>query len=273
MNLTELVKPFPEGGIEWRIGSCGKKGNGRIWATCLAYIQARAIQDRLDEVCGPESWKVSYRFIHEKENESPSVICELSIRCPDPIRSNYYEWVTKEDGSEQTDIESFKGGISSALKRAGSAWGIGRYLYGLDTGFAEIVEKGTPGAMYAKTKDGNEFYWIPPRLPEWALPLKIEKDPYVKGSPVQKGIHPEQPPNSDGLPPSDSYRITFGKHVKKSLEEVGPTELGRYINYLNDKAQKEGQPIKGQVKEFIERATAYIVAFEQSPIYPESGDA
>src|ERR1700722_6080658 len=63
IDLEALKKPFPEDEIEWRIGSAGKKGNGQIWATCLAYVQARAIMNRLDEVCGAENWRVSYRFI------------------------------------------------------------------------------------------------------------------------------------------------------------------------------------------------------------------
>lgn len=167
MDLEKLKVPFSADEIEWRIAQSGK--NGTLWAYCLAYISARAILDRLDQVCGPENWKVSYEFVG-----TTGVMCNLSIRCAfDPITSEFSEWVTKSDGAEMTDIEAFKGGISSALKRAGSAWGIGRYLYSLETGKALIVERGShPNAKYGKLKDGTAFYWLPPELPLWALPNK-----------------------------------------------------------------------------------------------------
>jgi hypothetical protein len=161
MDLEKLKEPFKPEEVEFRLAQCGESGK-QIWAMCLAYIQARAIQDRLDQVCSPENWRVSYEFIRS-ETTIEGVICNLSIKVGN-------EWITKQDGAETTDIESFKGGISSALKRAGSAWGMGRYLYNLEAAFARIVEKGTPGAQFGKTKNGTQFYWLPPELPQWALP-------------------------------------------------------------------------------------------------------
>lgn len=166
MNLKLLTVPFPESDIEWRIGSCGKKGD-KIWATCLAYISARAIMNRLDEVCEPENWTVHYRFTKPDPKSIPGIICVIGIQ----YKPN--QWTHKEDGAEQTEIESFKGGISSALKRTGSAWGIGRYLYGLDQGFAKIVNDSS--AYYGKTKEGTSFHWLPPSLPAWALPIQPAK--------------------------------------------------------------------------------------------------
>jgi hypothetical protein len=156
MDLSRLKDPFREDEIEFRLAQAGES-NGKVWAHCLAYIRARAILDRLDEVCGPENWKVEYQFV-----STQGVICNLSIKIGT-------EWVTKQDGAEMTEIESFKGGISSALKRAGSAWGIGRYLYSLETAFAQIHETKVKGANFGKTKSGKTFYWTPPELPSWAV--------------------------------------------------------------------------------------------------------
>jgi len=160
----KLIEPFEKDEIEFRLAQCGKTKNGAIWAQCLAYITSRAIMDRLDKVCGPDKWRVSYDFIGDK-----GVLCSLSIKFGD-------EWITKQDGADMTDIEAFKGGISSAIKRAGSAWGMGRYLYSLKSGFAKIVEKGTPGALYGQTKEKEGFYWLPEDLPDWALPKKTKAD-------------------------------------------------------------------------------------------------
>lgn len=182
MNLKELTKPFPENEIEWRIGQAGKKGNGQIWATCLAYVSARSVMQRLDEVCGPENWKAEYVL-----TGGPGVICRLSVKCGG-------EWVTKEDGAEQTDIEAFKGGLSSALKRAGSVWGIGRYLYGLERAYVNVVDSSVGIYAKSKSKTGEffEFYWEPPALPQWALPDGCTSNALPQ-------VRPDQPKENDGI--------------------------------------------------------------------------
>ena len=53
------------------------------------------------------------------------------------------------------------------MKRAAVQWGLGRYLYDLEEGWAQAHEG---GRFSAKTKDGKWFKWDPPTLPEWAVP-------------------------------------------------------------------------------------------------------
>lgn len=156
MNLERLKDPFPSDDIEWRIQSAGKKGD-RIWARVLAYVTNRAIMSRLDDVCGPENWKNEF-----KEWTGKGVLCGISIKIGD-------EWVTKWDGAEETAIDATKGGLSSAMKRAAVQWGIGRYLYNLDAGYAVIS---STGKYFQKGKSGeyDSFKWDPPALPAWALP-------------------------------------------------------------------------------------------------------
>lgn len=163
MNLKDLKKPFGYQDLEFKIQSSGEKQDGSIWARCVTYISARAIQDRLDEVCGPENWKVEYDIL------PTGVLCKLSIKIEN-------EWISKIDGAEPSQYEPFKGGISNALKRAGSCWGIGRYLYNLESSFALIVEKSAPGSQWAETKNKKTYYWLPPQLPLWALPEPLKKE-------------------------------------------------------------------------------------------------
>jgi hypothetical protein len=151
MDLKKLSALFHEDDIEWRVGQTGMY-NGKIWAMCLAYIDNRAIMDRLDSVCGPENWKNEY-----KEWHGNSQLCGLSIRIRD-------EWVTKWDGADATKIEGTKGGLSDSMKRAGYQWGIGRYLYSLPVTYAVIVQQN--GKYSNKTKDGTWFKWNAPKLPE-----------------------------------------------------------------------------------------------------------
>lgn len=168
IDLSKLAEPFPQEDIEYRVSRSGKGNNG-IWCNVLAYITARAIQQILDDVCGPENWRNEPMTTHEIRPGVVAVQVGISIRVGD-------EWVTKYDVAEPTNIEAAKGGFSGAMKRAGAQWGIGRYLYHLDETFTETSEdkeRRKHGWKYAKLSEkagGNVYYWKPPQLPAWALP-------------------------------------------------------------------------------------------------------
>ena len=151
---AQLAAPFPAHDIEWRVQSSGTKNDGTPWAKVLAYVTARGIMERLDLVFGIGGWADAYTV-----GPGGGVVCKLSCRIDG-------EWVTKEDGAENTDVEAVKGGLSSALKRAAVKFGVGRYLYRLDEGWAVITDR---GEYSAKTKDGVWFKWSAPALPAWAV--------------------------------------------------------------------------------------------------------
>lgn len=130
VDFTKLAEPFNPSDIHWR--PQGKVHNGASMA--LAYLDARDIMGRLDEVCGVDGWKVSY-----VETPSKRVIGTISIR----IEGG--EWVGKSDGAGDTAVEGEKGGISAALKRAAVVWGIGRYLYDMPTVWVPCEEKRNGG--------------------------------------------------------------------------------------------------------------------------------
>ena len=159
MTLERLRDPFAPEDIEWRVQQAGEK-NGKPWARVLAYVTNRAIQERLDEVVGPENWQNTFR-----EGPAGGVACGLSVRVVRPDGSA--EWITKWDGAENSEVEPVKGGFSNAMKRAAVQWGIGRYLYDLEEGWARVSDT---GRFSAKTKDGAWFKWDPPELPVWATP-------------------------------------------------------------------------------------------------------
>lgn len=166
MELNKLDEPFAPGDIEWRIQQSGKTGAGKVWAMVLAYVTNRAIMKRLDDVCGKAGWKNEYRDIPN----NGGVECGISIKVGD-------EWITKWDAAEQTQVEAVKGGRSGAMKRAAVQWGIGRYLYDLEEGFAQISTEKSQGWNRAKLKDNTAFYWLPPPLPEWAIPEGEKQSP------------------------------------------------------------------------------------------------
>lgn len=156
-----LREPFPAKDIEWRIQRAGVT-RGKGWGMVLAYVTNRAIQERLDDIIGPDNWKNEY-----SPAPGGGILCGISIKCDN-------EWVTKYDGAENTAVEAVKGGLSSSMKRTAVQWGIGRYLYKLDTTFINMQEDKpqdmTGWYMHYDKETKSRFYWKAPRLPEWALP-------------------------------------------------------------------------------------------------------
>lgn len=184
----KLKKPFKQHEVEWRIQQAGIGANGQIYCMVLAYIDARAIQNRLDDVFTPFGWEDSY------EPVGSDFICTLTVRVNN-------EKISKQNGATQTQVEGFKGGISNSFKRVcASGFGIGRYLYDLDVTFAEVSTQKQSGKGWnrasIKDKKTNQFvtyYWKTPRLPQEALPSveTITKDEAVELTKlaIQKNIN------------------------------------------------------------------------------------
>lgn len=87
-------------------------------ATIVSYIDARQLQDRLDEVVGCQNWQIDYKEI--KGNLFAGIAIKLAE-----------EWVWKFDCGTESNVEKEKGEASDSFKRAGVMWGVGRFLYSL----------------------------------------------------------------------------------------------------------------------------------------------
>lgn len=130
--LTALAKPFAPEDLEWRLQYTNEE---KMCGMAVPYVTNRAIQNRLDEVCGPENWYNEFRPWHSA-GKNDSQLCGIAI---------YFEgkgFITKWDGAEDSDIEPIKGGLSDSMKRAAYQWGIGRVLYSLDTVWVDIERRG-----------------------------------------------------------------------------------------------------------------------------------
>jgi len=137
-ELEALAAPFPADSVKWRVGSTNKD---KTRGLALAYIDARHVFERLDEVVGAERWQTGI-----SETASGRVLCVLRI-----------DGVEKEDGAGDTGMEAEKGAISDAIKRAAVQWGIGRYLYSLPAVWCRLEPMGKSYKL-AETPD----------LPAWA---------------------------------------------------------------------------------------------------------
>ena len=125
-DLKRLFAPFSPVSVSWRIGSTNQD---KTKGMALAYIDARDVMERLDEVCGPGGWQCRYSHTATK------TVCDIAIKIDG-------EWVWKADGAGDSDVEAEKGALSDAFKRAAVKWGIGRYLYALPSPWVQIVQKG-----------------------------------------------------------------------------------------------------------------------------------
>lgn len=127
IDVSKLNAPFDPAKVSWRIGSTtADKKRGMA----LAYIDARDVMERLDEVCGVAGWQCAYPHAEGKKT-----ICSIGIKIGE-------EWIWKADGAGDSDVEAEKGALSDAFKRAAVKWGIGRYLYDVDSPWVEIEAAG-----------------------------------------------------------------------------------------------------------------------------------
>jgi hypothetical protein len=185
----KLQMPFPPEDIEWRAQSSGMKNN-KPWAMIMPYVTNRAIQDRLDEVFGVTGWENAYREVIQ--DTKISFLCGITIyKDNPPDASGYIDHypITKWDGADETNFENFKGGLSNSMKRAGVQLGIGRYLYKLDTYFAELTEDRKGMSFSVVIKNGNDkkrYYFNAPKLPTFALPENFKYEAGKKSEPKDK---------------------------------------------------------------------------------------
>lgn len=219
--ISRLKEPFPASDITWRVGRSGIK-EGKPWAMVLAYLDARAVQERLDEVFGMLGWQDAYT-----ETES-GIICILKVW--DEVEK---EWITKSDGAPKTDVEAFKGGISNAFKRAASSGlGVGRYLYALPKTWAVFTENGAYNSKIKENKDdaGKWFKWNPPELPKEALPKGVK----TQSKPKNKKA-PKSQQNGKSKEFDRTAKLGFTKeHKDKTWEKVDDGLLQWFLKNLDD---------------------------------------
>jgi hypothetical protein len=109
---TELSKPFEPKDVSWK-----PQATSGDRALAIAYADARAYQDRLNQVAGSD-WSDSYTVL----DGGAVVLCELTV-CG----------VTRSDVGEADpgDRNTATSALAQAFKRAAVKFGVGRYLYDL----------------------------------------------------------------------------------------------------------------------------------------------
>ncbi len=123
-QLEQLRKPFPANKISFK---CQTKPNEKGNSLVVAYIDARDVMERLDDVIGPD-WSDRY----EKAGTAKGLVCYLTV-CG----------VTRADvGDDDNENEPVKSAYSDAFKRAAVKFGVGRFLYDLPKMWAKAKPMG-----------------------------------------------------------------------------------------------------------------------------------
>jgi hypothetical protein len=209
--MEALAKPFSGAEVKFKPGAVS--GNK---ALAMPYVDARVIQDRLDEVLGVDGWMDDYEC-----RESGSVICRLRCKLAS-------EWITKVDvgsPSEQPDDgDKLKAAFSDALKRAAVKFGVGRYLY---------REK----AQWCDYEPQKRKFLTQPKLP--GAPSVPEK------SRQERAERPPPKPTANGAPPPPKD----GTECRKRLEDLdaalaakGVCAPGELMKFMLQKATENGWP-------------------------------
>lgn len=140
-----LSAPFDPDAVEWRIQSSGGKAQPGQRAQLVAYISARDVAQRLDDVVTPGGWSFDWTPLYvDPHGNVQTARGALTLH-----------GVTKSDIGTGSNFEASKGCVSDTLKRCAVLWGVGRYLYNLPHVWVTLDDKGrVPDATLSKLRDG-----------------------------------------------------------------------------------------------------------------------
>lgn len=200
--MKALQKNFSQAQVSWKPQSV-KDGK----ALAVAFIDARDVMTRLDEVVGPGGWQSE--FIPVGNN---SVECRLKVKIGD-------EWIAKCDvgaTSDQPDAgDKMKAAYSDALKRAAVQWGIGRSIYQLPLQWVPA---------------NGKYLASEPQLPKW----------YKDGqqSPID-GTKPTPPPAPE-VKVEAIVKINQEQMTKiEKLMAIAKTDLEKFLAHYKIKTVSE----------------------------------
>jgi hypothetical protein len=135
-KLKELKKTIP---FKWRVQSTFPKNNP-THAQMIAYVDARDVQEQLDNVVGAAGWQNDFKDLNGRLFGGIGILVNN-------------DWVWKWDRGTQTKTEAEKGEASDAFKRAAVEWGINRDAY--KVGVVKVPVKEYAGKYYPCDETGK----------------------------------------------------------------------------------------------------------------------
>ena len=196
MNLEDLKEEMP---FKWRVQTANAYG-----ANCVAFIDARDVQNQLDKVCSPEHWQVKYGVVNGNLFASIGVYSEA-----------LEEWVWKSDCGTVSAVEKEKGEASDAFKRAGVMWGIGRFLYSKTIVRLATKEKEAGKGKYIPFIE-DKFIYAAEEITRLCNEISEGKPPVVKAKVAPAKAAPAKKPAAK----PKMTEVTFDKLMLGSKENM-----------------------------------------------------
>lgn len=173
----KLTDRFDEKDISWKTLQ-NSWNEGKPYALMTPFVNASAIQERLDEVLGWENWKTEYEV--KQIDGYKYVVCILSCR------TQGGEWISKQNVCEITEKKEdsnapdnpIKSAYSGAFKRVALEFGIGRYLKSIkkySPKCSEEFPKGENAVRCYDKKAAKTFYAVIPTLEDASTPQSQPK--------------------------------------------------------------------------------------------------
>lgn len=128
---------------KWRVQSFSKN---KPTATCVAYINSRDVQERLDKVVGCNNWQDAYKEV------KGNLYAGIGIKIDG-------EWIWKWDCGTESNQDAEKGEASDSFKRAAVKWNIGRFLYDLEVKYVKANEVKTNSNHPFPVDDQGKRIW------------------------------------------------------------------------------------------------------------------
>ncbi|HEX9070304.1 MAG TPA: Rad52/Rad22 family DNA repair protein [Ktedonobacterales bacterium] len=206
-----LQEPFDPAEVDFRVQGKPNEASGR--AQVVAYIDARAVQDRLDKVVGPLNWSFDWAPLVIEQGEVMVAKGTLTVL-----------GVSKSDAGSASNFEQTLGAVSHCFKRAAVHWGVGRYLYSLPMTWVQVERNGRIPAEILRD--------LRARLPRSEHTARANSGSATSGSPVyQLGQEPatvaEAPAPALTTRPPASKAATTRTPARPAAERPEPAEPAR----------------------------------------------
>jgi len=228
MNYKKLKEEMP---YRWRVQSTNQYSS-----TLVAYVDARDVEDRLDEVCGTENWSCDYK------TAGTQMIAGIGIKCGE-------EWVVKHDGGSESQVEKEKGLLSDSFKRAAIKWGVGRFLYSLVPIKLKSIERGGKFYPAHDFKKFGPMEKVPFGILKWDGTLKVNTleimdvnryidEVYTKKTKVKSKKKSTKKPESESVNQEPEKELPKRSIVNASLQKCDTVD--KYQKLYNGFIKKYG---------------------------------
>lgn len=216
INLNDLKADMP---YKWKVQTASQYG-----CQCVAYVDSRQVQDKLDNVVGPANWQDKYYTIDGQ------LYCSIGIYDADKK-----DWVWKTDCGTESMTEKEKGQASDAFKRAAVKWGVGRFLYSLKIQKVAAV-KNSRGKYEPADNNGKKIWDLTKHINALNPPtasINLKANAVQPGGGVNTAANPNRYNASKGGANASYNKVEYSPETIKKVQSLSKdNKKGRDV--LND---------------------------------------